>query len=135
MLAPLTFLLLIKAKGVEIDSLSYAFVFFLLFRFDLFQIALVAFSIMSALLQDTEIILATPDGWNRACTRHIMFRSVQVFTLISAYESTYSRFLLVVWFFLLKIAVFVYTPEDRPTNIEHKDGDPVKFLQGRRHFL
>lgn len=135
MLAPLTFLSLIKAKGVQVDSLSYAFVFFLLFRFDLFQIALVALSIMSALLQDTEPVLATPDGWTRACTRRIMFRSVQVFTLISAYESTYSRFLLVVWFFLLKIAVFVYTPEDRPSNIEHKDGDPVKFLQGRRHFL
>ena len=135
MLAPFTFLALMKAKGIEVDSLSYAFVFFLLFRFDLFQIALVAFSIMSALLQDTEAILATPDGWHRACTRRIMFRSVQIFTLISAYETTYSRILLLIWFGLLKFAVFLYTPEDNPSNIDHKDGDPVKFLQSRRHFL
>lgn len=135
MLSPLTFLALIKAKGFEVDSLSYAFVFFLLFRFDLFQIALVALSIMSALLQDTEPILATPDGWDRACTRRIMFRSVQVFTLVSAYESAYTRVLLVIWSVLLKAAVFVYTPEDRPSNITHKDGDPVKLLQEHRHFL
>ena len=135
MLAPFTFLALIKAKGVEIDSLSFAFVFFLLFRFDLFQIALVAFSIMSALLQDTEAILATPGGWHRACTRRVMFRSVQVFTLVTAYETTYTRILLLIWFVLLKFAVFLYTPEDRPNNIEHKEGNPVKFLQSRRHFL
>jgi len=135
MLAPFTFLLLIKAKGIEVDSLSYAFVFFLLFRFDLFQIALVALSIMSALLQDTETILATPEGWHRACTRRVMFRGVQVFTLVSAFEGTYTRVLLVVWFILLKIAVFLYTPEDNPSNIEHKEGDPVKFIQSRRHFL
>jgi len=135
MLAPLTFLALIKAKGIEVDSLSFAFVFFLLFRFDLFQIALVALSIMSALLQDTEPILATPEGWHRACTRRVMFRGVQVFALISAYETTYTRILLVIWFVLLKFAVFLYTPEDRPSNIEHKEGDPIKFLQSRRHFL
>jgi hypothetical protein len=134
-LAPFTFLALIKAKGIDVDSLSYAFVFFLLFRFDLFQIALVAFSIMSALLQDTEAILATPDGWHRACTRRIMFRSVQVFALVSAYEGAYTRVLLVIWFVFLKIAVFLYTPEDRPSNIDHKEGDPIKFLQSRRHFL
>lgn len=135
MLAPFTFLALIKAKGIEVDSLSYAFVFFLLFRFDLFQIALVALSIMSALLQDTEPILTTPDGWDRACTRRIMFRSVQVFTLVSAYESAYTRVLLFVWFGLLKFAVFLYTPAENPSNIEHKEGDPVKLLQSRRHFL
>ena len=135
MLAPFTFLALIKAKSIQIDSLSYAFVFFLLFRFDLFQIALVALSIMSALLQDAEPILATPDGWRRACTRRIMFRGVQVFALISAYETTYTRILLLIWFGLLKFAVFLYTPEDRPSNIEHKEGDPIKFLQSRRHFL
>ena len=135
MLAPFTFLLLIKAKGIEVESLSYAFVFFLLFRFDLFQIGLVALSIMSALLQDTEPILATPDGWHRACSRRIMFRGVQVFTLISAYEGTYTRILLLIWSGLLKFAVFLYTPEDRPNNIEHKEGNPVKFLQSRRHFL
>ena len=134
-LAPFVFLALVKAKGVEVDSLSYSFVFFLLFRFDLFQIALVALSIMSALLQDTEPIIANIDGWNRACTRTIMFRSVQVFTLITAFEGTYTRVLLFIWFLLLKFAVFLYTPEDRPTNIEHKDGNPVKLLQGRRHFL
>lgn len=134
-LAPFTFLALIKAKKIEVDSLSYAFVFFLLFRFDLFQIALVALSIMSALLQDTETILATPDGWHRACTRRVMFRGVQVFTLISAYEGTYARILLLIWFLFLKFAVFLYTPDDRPPNIEHKEGDPVKFLQSRRHFL
>ena len=134
-LAPFTYLALIKAKGVEIDSLSFAFVFFILFRFDLFQIALVAFSIMSALLQDTEPILATPEGWHRACTRRIMFRGVQVFALISAYESTYTRILLVIWVGLLKFAVFLYTPEENPSNIEHKEGDPIKFLQSRRHFL
>ena len=135
MLAPLTFLLLIKAKGIEVDSLSYAFVFFLLFRFDLFQIALVALSIMSALLQDTETILSTPEGWHRACTRRIMFRSMQIFTLVTAYEGTYTRVLLVIWFGLLKFAVFLYTPEERPSNIDHKEGDPIKFLQSRRHFL
>ena len=135
MLAPFTFLALIKAKGIVVDSLSYAFVFFLLFRFDLFQIALVAFSIMSALLQDTEQILASPDGWHRACTRRIMFRGVQVFTLVTAFETTYTRLLLLIWFGLLKFAVFLYTPEDRANNIEHKEGDPIKFLQSRRHFL
>ena len=135
MLAPLTFLALIKAKRIEVDSLSYAFVFFLLFRFDLFQIGLVALSIMSALLQDTEPILATPEGWHRACTRRIMFRSIQILTLMSAYEGAYTRVLLVIWFVLLKFAVFIYTPEDNPSNIEHKEGDPVKFLQSRRHFL
>ena len=134
-LAPLTFLALIKAKGFEVDSLSYAFVFFLLFYFDLFQIALVALSIMSALLQDTEPILATPEGWHRACTRRIMFRSVQVFTLVTAFEGAYTRVLLVIWFVFLKVAVFLYTPEDRPSNIDHKEGDPIKFLQSRRHFL
>lgn len=134
-LAPFTFLLLIKAKKIEVDSLRFAFVFFLLFRFDLFQITLVALSIMSCLLQDTEQILATPDGWHRACTRRVMFRGVQVFTLISAYEGTYARVLLLIWFGLLKFAVFLYTPEDRPNNIEHKEGDPVKLLQSRRHFL
>jgi hypothetical protein len=90
---------------------------------------------MSALLQDTEPILATPEGWHRACTRRIMFRSVQVFTLISAYEGTYTRILLLIWSGLLKFAVFLYTPEDRPNNIEHKEGNPIKFLQSRRHFL
>ena len=135
MLAPLTFLALTKAKRFKIDYLSFAFVFFLLFRFDLFQIALVALSIMSALLQDTEPILATPDGWHRACTRRIMFRSVQVLTLVSAYEGAYTRVLLVIWSVLLKAAVFVYTPEDRPSNIEHKEGEPIKFLQSRTHFL
>ena len=135
LLAPFTFLLLVKAREIEVDSLSFAFVFFILFRFDLFQIALVAFSIMSALLQDTEPILATPEGWHRACTRRIMFRGVQVFTLISAYEGTYTRILLLIWVGLLKFAVFLYTPEDRPNNIEHKEGDPIKFLQSRRHFL
>ena len=134
-LAPFTFLLLIKAKKIEVDSLRFAFVFFLLFRFDLFQITLVALSIMSCLLQDTEQILATPEGWHRACTRRVMFRGVQVFTLISAYEGTYARVLLLIWFGLLKFAVFLYTPEDRPNNIEHKEGDPVKLLQSRRHFL
>ena len=135
MLAPFTFLALIKAKGIEVDSLSYAFVFFLLFRFDLFQIALVALSIMSALLQDTEPILATPSGWHRACTRRVMFRGVQVFTLITAYEGTYTRVLLLICVGLLKFAVFLYTPEENPSNIEHKEGDPIKFLQSRRHFL
>jgi len=129
------FLLLIKARHVVIDSLTYAFVFFLLFRFDLFQIALVALSIMSALLQDTEPVIATPEGWHRACTRKIMFRSVQVLTLMSAYEGTYVRILLVVWFALLKLAVFMYTPVDRPSSIVHKDGDPVRLLQGHSHFL
>lgn len=131
----LPFLLLIKAKGVEIDSLSYAFVFFLLFRFDLFQIALVALSIMSALLQDTEPIQSTPEGWHRACTRKIMFRGIQVLTLVSAYEGAYARILLVMWSVLLKAAVFAYTPVDRPDRVLHKDGDPVKLLQGRSHFL
>ena len=135
LISPLPFLVLVKAKGMQVDSLSYAFVFFLLFRFDLFQIALVALSIMSALLQDTESIIATPEGWNRACTRKIMFRSVQVFTLITAYEGTYTRILLLLWFALLKLAVFMYTPVDRPSNITHKDGDPVKLLQGHKHFL
>ena len=131
----LPFLLLMKARHVNVDSLSYAFVFFLLFRFDLFQITFVALSIMSALLQDTEVIQATPEGWHRACFRRIMFRGVQVLTLITAYETTYTRFLIIIWFVLLKLAVFFYTLPERPNNIVHKDGDPVKLLQGRAHFL
>lgn len=134
-IAILPFLLLVKARLVTVDALSFSFVFFLLFSFDLFQITLVALSIMSALLQDTELVVATPEGWHRACLRRIMFRGVQVLTLMTAYESTYSRVVLVVWFALLKIAVFFYTPMERPNNIVHKDGDPVKLLQARAHFL
>lgn len=131
----LPFLLLMKARHIVIDSLSFAFVFFLLFRFDLFQITFVALSIMSALLQDTEPIVATPEGWHRACTRRILFRGIQVLALITAYEGVYARILIIVWFFLLKLAVFLYTPMERPDRIQHKDGDPIKLLQGRAHFL
>jgi len=131
----LPFLFLVKSRLVQVDSLMYAFVYFLLFRFDLFQITLVALSIMSALLQDTEPILATPEGWGRACQRKIMFRSVQVLSVVTAYETAYIRFLIVVWFVLLKLLVFMYTLPDRPSSIRHKDGDPVKMLQSRAHFL
>ena len=135
MVSVLPFLLLVKARHVTVDSLSYAFVFFLLFRFDLFQITLVALSIMSALLQDTEDFVATPEGWHRACTRKIMFRSIQVLTVMTAYEGTYARVLIIIWFLLLKAAVVIYTPVERPDRIQHTNGDPVKLLQSRSHFL
>ena len=128
-------LALVKAKELQIDSLSFAFVFFLLFTFDFFQITLVALSIMSALLQDTEKIIATPEGWHRACTRRILFRGIQVFTLMTAYESIYIRLVTLFFFLLLKGCVFWYTPMERPDRIQHKDGDPVRLLQGRSHFL
>lgn len=134
-LASLPFLLLVKARRIHIDSLSFSFVFFLLFTFDFFQIWFVALSIMSALLQDTEDVLCTPSGWHRACTRRVMFRGVQVFCLMSAYETFYVRAILFVFFCMLKVAVYIYTPSEAPDRVQHKDGDPVKLLQGRAHFL
>ena len=131
----LPFLALVKAKELVIDSLSFSFMFFILFRFDLFQIIFAALSIMSALLQNTETVVATPEGWHRACTRRIMFRGVQVFCLMSAYESMYVRLLLISSFGLLKVCVYVYTPLESPDRVLHKDGDPVRLLQGRSHFL
>jgi hypothetical protein len=134
-IAVLPFLALLKAKDFQIDSLNFAFVFFLLFSFDVVQIALVALSIMSALLQDTEEFVATPEGWHRACTRMIMFRGIQVLTITTAYEPFYIRVLMLLFSLALKACVFWYNPTERPDRIQHTHGDPVKLLQGRSHFL
>ena len=105
------FLCLIRARGIQIDSLSFSLVFFLLFSFDFFQIFFVGFSIMSALLQDSETVLSTPEGWHRACTRRIMFRGIQVVTLMTAYESLYIRLIMLLFFIVLKICVFIAISE------------------------
>lgn len=134
MLSALPFLLLTRARFVRVNELQYAFVFFLLYRFDMVQIVMVTLSIMSAIL-DVEKVVDTPDGWHRGCHRRLLFRGVQVLTLMLAYESLYVRVIIVLAFVFLKGVVWLYTPEDAPDAVVVKDGDPVNFLQGKSHRL
>lgn len=133
-LSSLPFLLILRGKGFEVDYLSYSLLFFLLIRFDLFQIYLVMLSMMCALL-DTEKVEETIAGWHRASWRRIMFRGVQVLCLMTVYESVYVRCILVSAFAFLKVVVWVYAAEDKPDRVVCLPGDPVNLLQGKRHFL
>ena len=134
LLSALPFLLLVRARHVRVNELQYAFVFFLLYRFDVLQIAMVTLSIMCAIL-DVEKVVDTPEGWHRGCHRRLLFRGVQVLTLMLAYETLYVRVILLLAFALLKVVVWMYTVEDAPDSVVVKDGDPVNFLQGKSHRL
>ena len=134
-LAPLPFLLLLRGRHVTVDRLQFGFVFFLLYRYDMVQIVLVTLSIMASLQDLDEGLADTPSKWHRACQRRLMFRSVQVLTLMLAYETWYTRSVLLVAFAGLKLVVWLYTIEDMPDKIEAVDGDPVKMLQGKSHRI
>ena len=133
-LSCLPFLLILQGRLVYVDYLSYSSFFFLLVKYDLFQIYMVMLSMMCGLL-DTEKVQETPEGWHRACTRRVMFRGVQVLCLMTAYESVYVRCILVGAFVFLKALAWVYAPTDRPDRVVCLEKDPVNFLQGKRHFL
>lgn len=133
-LGAIPFLMITKAKGVQVDELSFSGMFFLLIRFDLFQIVTVMLSIMSVLL-DNETVQDNPTSWHRSCQRRIMFRAVQVLTITCAYEDVYTRVVLITAFCLLKGAVFMYAPPDHPDRVENVAGDPVRFLQGKTHRI
>lgn len=133
-LSSLPFLLILRGKGFEVDYLSYSLLFFLLIRFDLFQIYLAMLSMMCGLL-DTEKVEETIAGWHRASWRRIMFRGVQVLCLMTVYESVYVRCILVSAFVFLKAVVWAYAAEDKPDRVVCLPGDPVNLLQGKRHFL
>lgn len=133
-LSSLPFLLILKAKNLYVDYLSYSCMFFLLVKFDIFQIYLVMISMMCGLL-DTEPVQETTQGWHRACARRIMFRGVQVLCLMTVYETLYTRCILVGAFIFLKALAWVYAPEDKPDRVVCPEKDPVNFLQGKRHFL
>ena len=134
LLASIPFLMITKAKGIQVDELSFSGMFFLLIRFDLVQIVLVMLSIMTILL-DTEVAQDNPASWNRSCQRRIMFRAVQVMCITCAYEDIYTRVVLVGAFSLLKVAVYLYAPPDHPDRIVSVAGDPVRLLQGKSHRL
>lgn len=134
LLSSLPFLLIVRGKNVYIDYLSYSCMFFLLIRYDIFQIYFTMLAMMCGLL-DVESIQETPEGWHRACTRRILFRGVQVFCLMTAYESVYTRCILFGAFVFLKVLVWVYAPVDNPDRVVCPEKDPVNFLQGKRHFL
>ena len=133
-LAAVPFLLITRAKGIHIDELSFSGMFFILIRFDLLQILLSILSIMSILL-DTEAVQDNPLAWNRGCQRRIMFRAIQVMCITCAYESLYTRSVLIGAFALLKCAVYLYVPPDVPDRVVNVVGDPVKLLQGKSHRL
>ena len=134
-LSSLPFLLLLKGRYVTVDYIHFAFVFFLLYSYDAVQIFLVTLSVMCALLNQDEGVVDTPLKWHRACQRRLMFRGVQVLTLMMAYESGYRRFVLFVVFVVLKGVVWLYTSEETPDRVEGKEGDPVQLLQGKTHRL
>ena len=134
LLAALPFLMITRAKGIQVDELSFSGMFFLLIRFDVVQIVLVILSIMTILL-DTEVVQDNPTSWNRGCQRRIMFRAVQVMCITCAYEELYTRIVLTGAFTLLKVAVYLYAPPDCPDRIVNIAGDPVRLLQGKRHRL
>lgn len=134
-LAPLPFILLLHGRYVTIDHLQFAFVFFLLYSYDMVQIMMVTLSIMSSLQDVDEGIADNPEKWHRACQRRLMFRGVQVLTLILAYETLYTRAVLLVAFVGMKAVVWLYTSEDAPDKIEAVPGDPVLLLQGKSHRL
>ncbi len=134
LLSSLPFLLILKGKDVRVDYLCFSSMFFLLIRFDLFQIYIVMLSMMCGLL-DTEPVQETPQWWHRACLRRIMFRGVQVFCLMTVYEPLYVRCILFGAFVFLKVLAWVYAPVDRPDRVICPEKDPVNLLQGKRHFL
>jgi hypothetical protein len=134
LLASMPFLLITKAKGIQIDELSFSGMFFLLIRFDLVQILLVVLSIMTILL-DTEEVQDNPESWNRGCQRRIMFRAIQVMCITCAYEELYTRIVLLGAFAMLKVAVYLYAPPDHPDRVVNVAGDPVRLLQGKAHRL
>lgn len=134
LLAAVPFLLITKAKGIQVDELSFSGIFFLLIRYDLFQILMVMLSIMTILL-DTEVVQDNPVSWNRGCQRRIMFRAIQVLCITCAYEEVYTRIVLLVAFAMLKVAVFLYAPPDHPDRVVNVAGDPVRLLQGKSHRL
>jgi hypothetical protein len=134
LLSSLPFLLILYGRHIRVDYLSYSALFFLLIKYDIFQIYLVMLSMMCGLM-DTEPVLETPEGWHRACLRRVMFRGVQVFCLMTAYETLYVRCILLGAFLFLKGLAWVYAPEDKPDRVVCPEKDPVNFLQGRRHFL
>lgn len=134
LLSSLPFLLILHGRHLQVDYLTYSSLFFLLVKYDFVQIYLVMLSMMCALL-DVEEVQETPEGWHRACFRRVMFRGVQVFCLMSAYETTYVRSILFVAFVFLKALAWVYATRDCPDRVEHRAGDPVNLLQGRKHFL
>ena len=132
-LSALPFTLILWGRYIHVDELSFSLIFFLLIRFDVLQIILVMLSIMTILL-DTEEIQENPTAWHRGCQRRIMFRGVQVFCLTCAYETAYSRLVLLFAFTLLKIAVYLYAVPDCPDRVVH-EGRPVKLLQGKTHSI
>lgn len=134
-ISSLPFLLLLKGRYVTVDHIHFAFVFFLLYSYDAVQIILVTLSVMSALLNQDEGVVDTPLKWHRACQRRLMFRGVQVLTLMMAYETGYRRFVLFLVFVVLKGVVWLYTTEESPDRVEGKEGDPVQLLQGKTHRL
>ena len=133
-IAALPFVAIVWAKGINLDSINMCLVFFFLYSFDAIQIVLVTLSIMSFLL-DNEPSPTDPVGWHRACQRRIMFRGLQVLTLILAYESFYTRLMLVLAFGGLKAVIYMYTLADAPDTVRCREGDPVSLLQGRSHRL
>lgn len=133
-LGAVPFLMITKAKGIQVDELSFSGMFFLLIRFDLFQIVTVMLSIMTVLL-DNEPVQDNPTSWHRGCQRRIMFRAVQVMTITCAYEDVYTRVVLIIAFSLLKSAVFIYAPPDHPDRVDNVTGDPVRLLQGKSHRI
>ncbi len=130
----LPFLSIVWAKGIQLDSLNVSLTFFLLYSYDAIQIVLVTLSIMTLLL-DTEGVASDPVSWHRACARRILFRGVQVLTLMMAYESLYVRVMICLSYACLKGVIYLYTVSDRPDTVKCIDGDPVCFLQGRAHRL
>lgn len=133
-LSPLPFLLILYGRHFEVDYFVYSSLFFLLVKYDVFQIYMVMLSMMCALL-DVEPVQETPQGWHRACFRRIMFRGVQVFCLTTAYETVYVRCILFGAFVFLKGLAWVYGSVDNPDRVVFREKDPVNFLQARKHFL
>lgn len=130
----LPFVAIVWGKGIGIDMILFSLVFSMLYSFDVIQIGLVTLSIMTILL-DNEPSPSNIEAWHRACLRRIMFRSVQVLTLLIAYESMYVRFLILVSFGVLKAVVYLYTLPDSPDAVLGEIGDPVQFIQSRAHSL
>lgn len=130
LLAPVPFAFITLLKGVKFDSLIMSFAYIFLVNYDLFQIICVIFSIITFLL-DNEEVEESPEGWHRACQRRIMFRSVQVFTLMNAYESISARIILLCSFVLLKVVIYIYTDDENVESVRLNRDDPVAFFPKR----
>jgi hypothetical protein len=130
----LPFVCLVWGKGIEVDMIFFSLFFSMLYSFDVFQIGMVTLSIMTILL-DTEPTPSDVDGWHRACIRRIMFRGVQVMSLMMVYETMYVRMLILFSSVVLKGVVYLYTLPDAPDSVRTVLGDPVNFLQSRSHSL